>query len=264
MTPFIDSHAHLASPAFDDDRDLVVGRAREAGAEAVVCIGESLAAARAAAELAARHPGFVYHTAGVHPHDAAAFDAVADAAGIREQAARGAVAVGECGLDYHYDHSPRDAQRRAFDAQLALAAELRLPVVVHTREAEADTMAALRAAAGAGVRGVLHCFTGSPALAAAGLEAGWHVSFSGIVTFRKWDGDDVVRLVPADRLLAESDAPYLAPIPFRGKRNEPAWVAHTVARLALVRGTDPAALGAQVATNARDLFGLANGGRDRL
>jgi TatD DNase family protein len=172
--------------------------------------------------------------------------------------------VGECGLDYHYDNSPRDAQRRAFDAQLALAGELRLPVVVHTRDAEDDTAAALRSAASAGIRGVLHCYTGSTALAAAGLEAGWYVSFSGIVTFRKWEGDDVVRLVPADRLLAESDAPYLAPVPYRGKRNEPAWVAHTVARLAAVRGTDPVALGVQLAMNARTLFGLANGGRGRL
>ena len=266
MTPlsFVDSHTHLADPAFDDDVAVGVERARAAGAEAVVCIGESLATARRAAELAARHPGLVYHTAGVHPHDAVSWDAAADAAGIREHAARGAVAVGECGLDYHYDHSPRDAQRRAFDAQLALAAELGLPVVVHTREAEDDTMAALRAAAAAGIRGVLHCFTGSATLAAAGLESGWYVSFSGIVTFRKWERDDVVRLVPADRLLAESDAPYLAPVPYRGRRNEPAWVAHTVDRLAAVRGIEPAALGVQLASNARTLFGLANGGRGRL
>jgi TatD DNase family protein len=264
MIPFVDSHAHLASASFDEDRDLVLLRAREAGAEAVVCIGESLDAARAAAALAAAHPGFVFHTAGVHPHDAATWDARADPAGIREQAARGAVAVGECGLDYHYDHSPPDAQRRAFDAQLALAAELRLPAVVHTREAEADTRAALRGAAAAGVRGVLHCFTGSPELAEAALEAGWHVSFAGIVTFRKWDRDDVVRAVPAERLLVESDAPYLAPVPNRGKRNEPAWVGHTVARLAAVRGAAPHALGAQLAANARAFFGLANDGRGRV
>src|SRR5215203_3721038 len=131
MPAFVDSHAHLADPAFDADRDEVVERARLTGAEAIVCIGESLAAAERAAGIAARHPGFVAHTAGVHPHDAAGFDPARDPDAIREHVARGAVAIGECGLDYHYDHSPRDLQRRAFGAQLALANELARPVVVH-------------------------------------------------------------------------------------------------------------------------------------
>jgi TatD DNase family protein len=260
MTTFIDSHAHLADPAFDADRDEVLERARRAGAGAVVCIGESLAAAARARAIAGLHRGFVAFTAGVHPHDAATFDAARDISGIREHAAAGATAVGECGLDYHYDNAPRDRQRHAFAEQLALAAELRLPAVVHTREAEADTGAMLADAAAAGVRGVLHCYTGSHALAEAALAAGWFVSFSGIVTFKKWDDDALLRLVPDDRLLAESDSPYLAPVPYRGKRNEPAWVAHTVARLAAARGTDAASLGAQTSANARRLFGLAAGG----
>src|SRR6478752_7515977 len=254
---FIDSHAHLCDPAFDDDRDAAVQRLRDAGGGGVVCIGESIAAAERAAELAAKYPGFVFATAGVHPHDAAEFDPERDSAAIRELVARGAVAIGECGLDYHYDHSPRPLQRRAFATQLALAKELDRPVVVHTREAEDDTRAMVVEAGRAGVRGVLHCYTGSHSLAEAALGVGWLVSFSGIVTFKKWDDDALVRLVPDDRLLVESDSPYLAPVPHRGKRNEPAWVSLTVARVAAVRGVDPSTLGAETSRNAARLFGLS-------
>ncbi|HEV8449115.1 MAG TPA: TatD family hydrolase [Gemmatimonadaceae bacterium] len=257
MTAFLDSHAHLADPAFDADRDMVIENARAAGAVGVVCIGESVAAGERAAALAERHRGFVWFTAGVHPHDAADFDEPRDAAAIRELATRGSVAIGECGLDYHYDHSPRPMQRRAFAAQLAIARELDRPVVVHTREAEDDTRAMIVEAGAAGVRGVLHCFTGSVALAEAALSVGWYVSFSGIVTFKKWEGDEVIRLVPADRLLVESDSPYLAPVPNRGRRNEPAWVSLTVARVANVRGVESVTLGAETSRNAARLFGLS-------
>ena len=258
MSSFIDSHAHLADPAFDADRDEVIARARAAGASAVVCIGESLAAAARAHRIAGQHPGFVHFTAGVHPHEAAAFRPDQDPARLRELLDAGAVAVGECGLDYHYEHSPRELQRRAFAAQLAVAGETGRPVVVHTRDAEEDTRAMVVEAGRAGVRGVLHCYTGSAALAEAALAVGWSVSFSGIVTFRKWTDEALLRLVPDDRLLAESDAPYLAPVPNRGKRNEPAWVAHTVARLARARGSTPEAVGALVERNARSFFGLAS------
>jgi TatD DNase family protein len=257
MTTFLDSHAHLADPAFDADRDGVIEDARAAGAVGIVCIGESIAAGERAAALAERHRGFVWFTAGVHPHDAAEFAEARDGAAIRDLAMRGSVAVGECGLDYHYDHSPRVMQRRAFAAQLAIARELDRPVVVHTREAEEDTRAMVVEAAAAGARGVLHCFTGTVGLAEAALSAGWYVSFSGIVTFKKWEGDDVIRLVPADRLLVESDSPYLAPVPNRGRRNEPAWVSLTVARVAAVRGVDPSTLGAETSRNAARLFGLS-------
>ena len=257
MTAFLDSHAHLADPAFDADREAVIERARESGARAVVCIGESLAAAARAREIAQSHPGFVFHTAGIHPHDAAGFDAERDVAAIARELEAGAVAVGECGLDYHYDNAPRDRQRAAFGAQLALARSTGAPVVVHTRDAEADTRDMVLDAARDGVRGVLHCYTGSADLAAAALDVGWHVSFSGIVTFRKWTDEALLRLVPDDRLLVESDSPYLAPVPHRGRRNEPAWVSHTVARLALARGTPVGALGAQTGDNARRLFRLA-------
>jgi TatD DNase family protein len=200
----------------------------------------------------------VYFTAGVHPHDAASFDPMRDPEAIREETARGAVAIGECGLDYHYDHAPRELQRRAFSAQLALAGETRRPVVVHTRDAEDDTAAMVREAGAAGITGVLHCFTGSHALAHAALESGWYISFSGIVTFKRWSDDDVVRLVPGDRLLVESDSPYLAPVPDRGKRNEPAWVARTVEHVAAARGTTAELLGQQSVINAARFFGLSS------
>jgi TatD DNase family protein len=254
---FIDSHAHLADPAFDGDREAAIARAREAGVVAVVCIGESLAAAARARDIAAAHPGWAHWTAGVHPHDAAAFDAARDLDAMRREVDRGAVAIGECGLDYHYDHSPRDRQRAAFAAQLHLAAELQRAVVVHTREAEDDTRSMVEEAGRAGVVGVMHCFTGSAALAEAALSVGWYVSFSGIVTFKRWTDDAVIRLVPDDRLLVESDSPYLAPVPHRGKRNEPAWVGLTAARVAAARGAQPADTGTVTARNARKLFRLA-------
>jgi TatD DNase family protein len=261
---FIDSHAHLADPAFDADREIVVENARAAGADAIVCVGESIAAAERASAIAAAHPGFLFFTAGVHPHDAADFDPSRDIDAITDLVRRGAVAIGECGLDSHYDHSPRDLQRRAFAAQLALALELDRPVIVHTRDAEDDTLAMVSEAGAAGVRGVLHCYTGSHRLAEAAIGVGWYVSFSGIVTFKKWEDDALIRLVPHDRILVESDSPYLAPVPRRGKRNEPAWVNFTVARVAAARGVDATELGAQAAANTVRLFGLPLSSRSDL
>ncbi|MEO7363639.1 MAG: TatD family hydrolase, partial [Gemmatimonadaceae bacterium] len=179
-----------------------------------------------------------------------------DATAIRTALSQGAVAVGECGLDYHYDHSPRDQQRHALAQQLAIAAEFHKNMVLHTREAEADTHAFLRDAEAAGVGGVLHCFTGSHALAEAGLAAGWSVSFSGVVTFKKFDDVALLRLVPDDRLLVESDAPYLAPVPNRGKRNEPAWVAATLQRVADAREVAVETLAQITLTNTRRFFRL--------
>jgi TatD DNase family protein len=221
-----------------------------------VCIGESAAAGERAAIIAQQYPGFVFATVGVHPHDAADFDPGRDTNAIRELVSQGAVAIGECGLDAHYDHSPREHQRRAFAAQLELARDLDRPVVVHTRDAEGDTRAMVVEAASAGVRGVLHCYTGSHALAEAALAVGWYVSFSGIVTFKKWNDDALVRLVPSDRILAESDSPYLAPVPNRGKRNEPSWVSFTVARIAEARGVAATEMGELVTANAVSLFRL--------
>jgi len=257
MLSYIDSHAHLADAAFDGVRDAVVARARSAGTAAVVCIGESFVAAERARALASRHPEFMAWTSGVHPHDAAGFREADAIPAIRAHLEAGAVAVGECGLDYHYDHAPRASQLAAFRAQLALAVTHDRPVIVHTREAEDDTRALVEEFGRIGARGVMHCFTGTAALARAALDAGWFISFSGIVTFRSWDRDDVVQLVPDDRIVVESDAPYLAPVPHRGKRNEPAYVALTVAHLAERRRTTPELLGAVAARNACSLFGLA-------
>ncbi len=257
---FFDSHAHLAGDAFGRDVDDVLVRARESGLVGVLCVGESISAARRAREIAASHSDVIF-SAGVHPHDAAAFQKERDIDAIRELIAEGAAAIGECGLDYHYDHAPRAAQRHAFESQIVLAAETGRALIVHSRDAEPDTAALLTAAAGEGVRGVLHCFTGSAELAEQALLARWMISFSGIITFRKWERDDVVRLVPDDLLLAESDAPYLAPVPHRGHRNEPAWVARTIERLASVRSTSADRIGRLSIDNALRLFALAPASR---
>ncbi len=256
MASFVDSHVHLADAAFDGDRAEVIERARLTGARALVCIGESIAAAERAREIAALHSGFVSFTAGVHPHDALAFDVDRDVPGIRALVGQGAVAIGECGLDYHYDHSPRAKQLEAFEAQIDLAVVTTRPLVVHTRAAVDDTRALVMRAGRAGVKGVLHCFTGPRELAETALDAGWHLSFSGVITFKNWDDDALLRLAPADRLLVESDAPYLAPVPHRGKRNEPAWVSLTLAKLAQARGLHAEQLGAIVVENATQFFGL--------
>lgn len=237
MATFVDSHVHLADPAFDSDRNAVIERARA---------------------IAAEHPGFVHFTAGIHPHDAATFDAARDLGAIRSAVAAGAVAIGECGLDYHYDNSPRPRQLEAFEGQMALAAELGRPLVVHTRSAADDTRSLVSQAASLGVSGVLHCFTGPRELAETALDAGWYLSFSGVITFRKWTDDALLRLAPVDRVLVESDAPFLAPDPHRGKRNEPAWVSLTLARLASARGVPADVLGAATSENAARLFGVTD------
>ena len=257
MPPFADSHVHLADPAFDADRDAVIDAARQAGARALICIGESPDAADRARSIAAAHPGFVWHTAGMHPHDAAKFDLARDLPRVRAHLDGGAVAIGECGLDYHYDNSPRDVQRQVFGAQLQLAATVNKPVVVHTREAVDDTAAMIREAGQAGVRGVLHCFTGPAALSDIALAAGWYVSFSGVITFKKWSDDDLIRSIPVDRILVESDAPYLSPVPFRGKRNEPAHVALTLAKVATVVAMDTETFGPVVVDSTLRFFDLA-------
>ena len=247
----VDTHCHLAADAFAADRPDVLRRAREAGVERVVVIGESPAAAQVALQLAESEP-MVSVATGVHPHDAREWDG-ARADRLREALRhRAIVALGEIGLDYHYDHSPRDVQRRVFEAQLELALELDLPAIIHAREADADVLAVLRNAPGARI--ILHSFSSGRALLEGGLARGALASFSGMVTFKNWTGDDLIQAVPLDRLLVETDAPYLAPVPHRGKRNEPAFVRQVAERVAAVRGVPAAELIAAIGANAERVF----------
>ena len=256
----IDSHCHLADGAFAADAADVVARARAAGVAEALCIVDALDAperARAAA-VVAQWPAVRLAT-GVHPHRAHVFDgrtgdvrAAVSAILDVEPAVR---ALGEVGLDYHYDFSPPAAQREVFAHQVALAADRGLPLVIHTREADADTVAILREAGRGVATGVFHCFSGDVALARSALDLGFCVSFSGIVTFPKATAvHDAARFVPDDRLLLETDCPYLAPVPLRGKRNEPAWVTHIAVRLGALRGTTAAEIGRLVTDNYRRVF----------
>jgi TatD DNase family protein len=248
-----DSHCHLTDAAFAADLEDVLSRAQAAGINGIVTIASNADDAGAAWSLAGRHAA-VWCTAGIHPHEAST--AERDFGRIREAVTwPRVVAVGETGLDYHYDNSPRDVQRRSFTRHLELAAETGLPVVVHSREAEADTVAALRAA-GRAVRGVMHCFSGGTALLEAALERDWYVSFAGVITFRNFQGADLLRRVPLDRLLLETDGPYLAPVPHRGRRNEPAWLAATCAAAASLRGEDLTVLADASERNAHRFYRL--------
>jgi TatD DNase family protein len=245
----IDAHAHLT--ALDDAAE-AIERAADAGVTRILTVGTDVDDGRRALALAERHDG-VFAVLGIHPHEAAAATAD-DLAALRAQLEHPkAVGVGETGLDWFRDHAPRDDQRRLFAAQLDLAAEFARPVVIHTRAADEDTLAGL-----AGFRGtvVLHCFSSSRMLPIA-LERGWYVSFAGNATFPKAvDLRLAATQVPAERILAETDSPYLAPQPVRGKRNEPANVVHTLAALARARDEDPAELERQIERNAAECFAL--------
>jgi TatD DNase family protein len=259
----IDSHAHLDVPAFDADRDAIIQRAREQGVEIMLEIAGS-DVARGSLEvglaLAEKHP-FIYAAVGLHPHEASLYDDALERQLVEYAGREKVIGWGEIGLDYHYDHSPRDVQRRAFARQLELALELNLPAIIHTREAEDDTIQILRESwAGRGgdsVGGIIHCFTGTQRLADAALGMGFLISFSGVVTFKKADElRDVARSVPIDRMLVETDCPYLAPLPYRGKRNEPAYVRETTARLAELKGVSFDELARATSENFRRLFRL--------
>jgi len=259
----IDSHCHLAGEEFVADRDAVIARARAAGIErALVILAAEDDAEWERANEVARAWTAVRFAVGVHPHQARVFtaDAAAAAAAVaaRLDASTLAVAVGEIGLDYHYDFSPREVQQAVFRAQLALARSRRLPVVIHTREAEADTLRLIvEAQADGPLAGVFHCFTGGPEAAERALATGFFLSFAGILTFpRAVELREAVRRVPLDRLLVETDAPYLAPVPHRGTRNEPARVVETAAVVARERGLAVADVARIVADNFARLFAV--------
>jgi TatD DNase family protein len=249
-----DTHAHLHFPGFDDDRDAVLERARAAGVRRMVTIGTDAETTRAALALAARERD-VWATAGVHPHDAAESDEAAQAEVERLAAEPRVVAIGEIGLDFFRDLSPRETQERVLRRFVALARRLRKPVVVHCRDAHDATLAILAEEHVGDVGGIMHCFSGDEDIARRCLDLGLLISLAGPVTYPNARAlPDVARFVPADRLVVETDCPFLPPQGYRGKRNEPAYLAITAARVAELRGEPLAELAARTTENARRLF----------
>ncbi len=256
--PLFDSHLHLTSVRFAEDRQAVLDRAVASGVGNLVTIASNPSDAREAIALARVTPG-LWATAGLHPHEAESFSS-----SVMEQVKELAsdpqvVAIGETGLDFFYDNAPRKIQHENLRAHMDLAAQTELPIVMHSRDAKTDTAAVVREYEGS-VTGVLHCFSGGRELWERALAAGWFVSFSGLVTFVS-ELEDFARGTPDDRLLIETDAPYLAPVPKRGRRNEPSYIRHTCTRLAEIRGISFADLAAMTADNARTFYGVREGPR---
>ena len=256
MTRYFDTHCHLTDAAFREDREAVLRRASDAGVTRLVTIASTVTDAEEAADFARSTAG-VWSTAGVHPHQAgdAAEDAVDRIRGLAGSLPDVVVALGETGLDYHYDNAPRPVQRALFDAHLALGAELGLPVVVHARDADEDVAAALRGMP-QGTLGVLHCFTGGDLAFAEAMASGWYVSFSGIASFKSFGAVGLLKEVPEDRLLIETDAPYLSPVPLRGRRNEPSHVPHVASAVAGHLGKTAEDVAALTWRNANRFYGL--------
>ena len=258
---YIDSHAHIEGPEFDADRQAVIQRAVDAGVEIIVCVGDGEVAAdshAAAFRLAEEYP-FIYTTIGVHPHEARLLDDELYAKLVDLSQHPKVIAWGEIGLDYHYDNSPREVQREAFKRQLRMARERRLPISIHTREAEADTLAILDEEwKDSGLGGVIHCFTGTRTFAEAAVERGLLISFSGVITFKKAeDLRETARRLPIEKLLIETDSPFLAPVPYRGRRNEPAYVVETARAVSELRGVGTQELGRATSENFKRLFELS-------
>jgi TatD DNase family protein len=258
LIPLIDSHCHLNYDYAPKSVDDLVREAELAGVAKLITVGTDLPSLPVVQEISARHAN-VFHTVGVHPHEA--IDLLDEHLPILRAAAAHPKcrAIGEIGLDYHYDHSPRDVQRAALEKQLALALETKLPIVVHSRDGEDDLLAALTtyAKSASGVPGVIHCFTGTEKFGRACIDLGFYISFSGILTFKK--ADDLracARAFPLERLLVETDSPYLAPVPLRGRKCEPVMVRHTALFLAELRGISIDELAAAATANTERAFGL--------
>jgi TatD DNase family protein len=251
----VDSHCHLDFPDFADELDAVVERAKAAGIGTMVTIGTKLSEAEKVIAIAERFPN-VWATVGVHPHEAATEPGEDTARLVALAQHPKVVGIGETGLDYFYEHSPKARQAACFRAHIAAARETGLPLIVHTRDADEDTAAILTEEMEKGAyTGLLHCFSSSRELADLAVKLGFYISFSGILTFKSAEAvREAARAVPQDRLLVETDAPYLAPVPMRGKRNEPAFVVHTAKRLAELRGGTTAELEAATTANFHRLF----------
>jgi len=264
LAPLCDTHCHLESARYDRDRSEVIARAAAADVRVMITCGTEVSSSQKAIALAAQSAS-IYATVGVHPHAALQSGLASDDPQIRQTARRElatlarqdkVVAVGEIGLDYYYDHSPRPTQRAVLAEQLALAVELDLPVVLHTRESDADLRELLDQAPD-GLRGVLHCFLSDRAMATWALERGLYLGFGGAVTFRNTQEVQAIAAeAPLDRLLIETDAPFMAPHPHRGQRNEPAYVSLVAERIAQLRGSDPQTIAQHTYDNAVRLFGL--------
>ena len=256
---FVDSHCHIDGAEYDADREEVIARAHAAGVTTMLNVGTGdphSGAFERAVELAEKHQD-IYAAIGVHPHDAKLFDDRAEQRLLDlARQSRRVIAWGEIGLDYHYDHSPRDVQREVFERQLRLARSLDLPVIIHSREANDDTIAILRAEMSGYERsGVLHCFGGSLEMATSAIALGFFISFAGNLTFKKAeDLREIAPQLPLDRLLIETDCPYLTPVPFRGKRNEPAWVVETARCLAELHSKELGEIGRVTSENFGKLF----------
>ncbi|HUO06218.1 MAG TPA: TatD family hydrolase [Candidatus Binataceae bacterium] len=256
MGSVVDTHCHLADAKLRGEVEAVLARAGEAGVVRMVSVGAigPIETDRLTVEIAERHPN-VFAAVGVHPHDAK--DCTPDRIAALRELAKSArvVAIGESGLDFHYMHSPADAQEDALRRHLELAMELNKPIVIHCRDGEKRLMDIVRETGMPPRGGVIHCFTGDAPAAREFLALGFHISFSGILTFKNAAPiREAAQVVPADRVMIETDAPYLAPEPYRGKRNEPAYVIRTLEALAALRKADAAALGAQISANAASLF----------
>ncbi|HUF43672.1 MAG TPA: TatD family hydrolase [Verrucomicrobiae bacterium] len=254
----IDSHAHIQGKEYAGEVAAVIERARQAGVEKIIAVGGAgdMTSNTEAVTLAESFPD-IYATVGMHPHDAKDVGPE-DLAELKELSAHPkVVAVGETGLDYYYSHSPHEVQRRVFAQFIHMARETELPIVVHERDAAKDAAELLRAEGEANLRGVIHCFTGDYQAACKYLDLGFYISFTGIITFKNADPlREVVRRVPLDRMMVETDSPYLTPVPHRGKRNEPAhvrWVAETIAK---VKGVDLETVARVTSENVRDLFAM--------
>ena len=258
----IDSHCHIDGEQFDADRDEVVERAREAGVAAMLNIGTGDPHSddlRRAVAVAEKYDN-VYASVGVHPHDAKLYDDAAESH-LKElvRSSKKVIAWGEIGLDYYYDHSPRDVQRNVFVRQIRTARELDLPIIIHSRDADDETVEILATECSyESFRGIMHCFGGTAAMAEALMPLGFYISFAGNVTFKKAENlRDAARVVPLDRLLIETDCPFLTPVPFRGKRNEPAYVIHTAEFLAEFYSVPVTELARRTTQNFLDLFDVA-------
>lgn len=263
---YIDSHAHIETDDFDSDREQVIERALAAGIEIIVNVGNGDVErdSHSKAISIAENYTFIYTTVGVHPHEARLLDDNLAAKLADLSSHPKVIAWGEIGLDYYYDNSPREVQRAAFRRQLQMARERRLPAVLHTRDAEADTLAILNEEwRGTELPGIVHCFTGTRPFAEAAIELGFLISFSGVVTFKKAeDLKATAAALPADRILIETDSPFLAPVPYRGRRNEPSYVIETARYIADLRGTTVEEIGRITTENFKRLFNLESGERN--